>query len=58
MTQSSSPIAVALRGVAKSFGGQVVLSGLSLEVPRGEFLATVGPSGSGKTTAMRIIGGF
>ena len=58
MTQSPDPIAVALRGVAKSFGGQSVISGLSLEVPRGEFLAIVGPSGSGKTTAMRIIGGF
>ena len=58
MTQSHPPIAVALHGVAKSFGGERVLSGLSLEVPRGEFLAIVGPSGSGKTTAMRIIGGF
>jgi len=53
-----SPSAVALHGVAKSFGGNKVLSNLSLDVPRGEFLAILGPSGSGKTTAMRIIGGF
>jgi ABC-type Fe3+/spermidine/putrescine transport system ATPase subunit len=58
LMQSPNPVAVALRGVAKSFGGERVISGLSLEVPRGEFLAIVGPSGSGKTTAMRIIGGF
>ncbi|MCX5577890.1 ABC transporter ATP-binding protein [Kaistia terrae] len=58
LMQSPHPVAVALRGVAKSFGGERVISGLSLEVPRGEFLAIVGPSGSGKTTAMRIIGGF
>ncbi len=35
-----------------------VLLGLSLEVPRGDFLALMGPSGSGKTTLLNLIGGL
>ena len=35
-----------------------VLTGLSLEVPKGEFLALMGPSGSGKTTLLNLIAGI
>jgi putative ABC transport system ATP-binding protein len=35
-----------------------VLSNLSLDVPRGDFLALMGPSGSGKTTLLNLIGGL
>src|SRR3982751_6063686 len=35
-----------------------VLHGLSLDVPKGDFVALMGPSGSGKTTLLNLIGGL
>jgi NitT/TauT family transport system ATP-binding protein len=51
--------ALELRGVGKSFGKgagrTVALSGIDLEMRRGEFLSIVGPSGCGKSTLLRIV---
>jgi spermidine/putrescine ABC transporter ATP-binding subunit len=52
-----SPL-LSLRNVAKSFGDNLVLRDISLEIAAGEFLAVLGESGSGKTTLLRIIAGF
>lgn len=39
----------------KKFDGNEVLSGISLEVEKGDVLAVIGPSGSGKSTLLRCI---
>ena len=54
---STAPL-LDFREVAKSFGKNVVLRDISLQVAEGEFLTILGESGSGKTTLLRIIAGF
>jgi len=49
---------VALRGVRKSFGDNVVLQGIDLSIARGEAIVVAGPSGSGKSTMLRCINGL
>ena len=44
--------------LTKRFGEQEAVSGLSLEIARGEFIALMGPSGCGKTTTLRMIAGI
>jgi len=53
---------VQVRNVTKTYerGKQKVevLHGLTLEIPKGDFVALMGPSGSGKTTLLNLIGGL
>lgn len=56
--ESPASSLLTVRNVAKSFGKNVVLRDISLDVGEGEFLTILGESGSGKTTLLRIIAGF
>ncbi len=49
---------IRIRGLRKKFGKQEVLSGIDLDVFRGETLAIVGPSGEGKTVMVKHIIGL
>jgi len=50
--------AIAIQNVAKSFGSQRVLDGVTFHVRRGETLAVLGRSGTGKSVLLRIIVGL
>jgi glutamate transport system ATP-binding protein len=49
---------VTLAGVRKSFGDNVVLQDIDLQIDRGSAVVVAGPSGSGKSTMLRCINGL
>jgi ABC-2 type transport system ATP-binding protein len=53
MTQSNATITT--REIRKSFGDQVALDDVDLEVDQGTIFALLGPNGAGKTTLVKIL---
>ncbi len=51
-------VAVRCEGLSKRYGSTTALSGLDLEVARGEVLGFLGPNGAGKTTTIRLLLGL
>jgi putative ABC transport system ATP-binding protein len=53
---------VEIRGLTKTYvrGREKIeaLHDITLDIPRGDFVALMGPSGSGKTTLLNLIGGL
>nr|WP_035843086.1 amino acid ABC transporter ATP-binding protein [Kitasatospora azatica] len=48
-------MSLATRDLHLSLGGNPVLRGVDLDVPRGHTLCVIGPSGSGKSTLLRTV---
>jgi len=58
MTGSTDGLALATRGLHKSYGDRPALAGLDLSVPTGVVYGFLGPNGAGKTTTMRLLTGL
>ncbi|HSP48802.1 MAG TPA: LPS export ABC transporter ATP-binding protein [Pseudolabrys sp.] len=56
--QAARPAYLSIHGVEKSFGGRMVVKGVTLYVRRGEVVGLLGPNGAGKTTVFYMITGL
>ncbi|HLS45724.1 MAG TPA: amino acid ABC transporter ATP-binding protein [Ornithinicoccus sp.] len=56
-TSQAEPL-VSMRDIVKTFGDNVVLDGVDLDVFPGEVVVLIGPSGAGKSTLLRCINGL
>lgn len=52
------PESLTVTEVRKSFGGTMVLNGISFAAAPGEITSVIGPNGSGKTTLLNLISGY
>jgi ABC-2 type transport system ATP-binding protein len=55
---AAASVVAELRGAHKRLGSTEALSGVDLELRRGEILALLGPNGAGKSTAVAILLGL
>ncbi|MEX0830166.1 MAG: ATP-binding cassette domain-containing protein [Nitrospirales bacterium] len=51
-------IIIQLKGVEKTLGGQTVLRGVDLDIPKGDITTIIGPSGEGKSVLLKHIIGL
>ncbi|MDL2403799.1 ABC transporter ATP-binding protein [Rhizobium mayense] len=58
MTSHETQPILSIRGLSKRYGDFEALSGIDLDVARGEFVALLGPSGCGKSTTLMAVAGF
>ena len=49
---------ISLQGISKYYGSQRILTGINLDIAKGEVLGVVGANGSGKSTLLKIVLGL
>lgn len=55
---TTTDAAIRTQDLTKRYGNTMALTGLNMEVPRGEIFGFLGPNGAGKTTAVKLLVGL
>ena len=48
---------LSVRDLSKRYGGNSILSGVTLDIGKGEIVSVLGPNGSGKSTLIKAVCG-
>lgn len=56
-SDADSNTAIRVDGLKKSYGSLEAVSGVDLEIEKGEIFGLIGPDGAGKTSVFQILGG-
>lgn len=51
-------VLISLQDISKYYGTQRILTGINLDISKGDVLGVVGPNGSGKSTLLKIVLGL
>src|SRR6266699_6716901 len=49
---------ITIRQLSKSFGAQVAVKSIDLDIPAGQLVGLLGPNGAGKTTTIKMLTGM
>jgi ABC-2 type transport system ATP-binding protein len=49
---------ISIKDLRMSYGGNYVLNGINLEIPRGQIIGYIGTNGAGKSTTIKIMLGI
>ena len=58
MPMDQSRLAIRTSKLAKTFGAQVAVAGIDLEIPAGQLVGLLGPNGAGKSTTIKMLTGM
>jgi len=48
---------ISIHDLSFSYGKKLIFNGLTLDIPKGQFVSIIGPNGCGKSTLLKLIGG-
>lgn len=57
-TMNDSPTLLTGKNLSKQFKGLLAVSGVDIQITRGEIVGLIGPNGAGKSTTFNLLSGF